>query len=278
MVMRLNGTKAHFISGLPRSGSTLLSAILNQNPRFSAGISSPVASLFAAVLPKMSGAHEYAPFFTNARRHGVLESLFQAYHSEALEQGRLIFDTNRTWTAKLALLSELFPQSKVICCVRQVPWVIDSVEKLVRRNPTSISGMFQTSSSLNVYGRVKDLMDSERGLVGAAWSSLREAWFGEHAKMLIVVRYESLTKNPKEVLSRIYEHLSEKPFEHDFENIEYQEDEFDRRLGMPGLHTVKRRVEYVERPTILPPDLFTKYVETNFWENEKINTKKVLIL
>ncbi len=29
----------YFISGLPRSGSTLLGAILNQNPRFKAGMS-----------------------------------------------------------------------------------------------------------------------------------------------------------------------------------------------------------------------------------------------
>ena len=33
--------KMHFISGLPRSGSTLLSAILRQNPRFYAAMSSP---------------------------------------------------------------------------------------------------------------------------------------------------------------------------------------------------------------------------------------------
>jgi hypothetical protein len=36
----------HFISGLPRAGSTLTAAILRQNPRFHAGMSSPVASLF----------------------------------------------------------------------------------------------------------------------------------------------------------------------------------------------------------------------------------------
>lgn len=35
----------HFISGLPRSGSTLMEAILRQNPRFSAGMSNPVANL-----------------------------------------------------------------------------------------------------------------------------------------------------------------------------------------------------------------------------------------
>jgi hypothetical protein len=38
--------RLHFISGLPRSGSTLLAALLRQNPRFSAGMSSPVYALF----------------------------------------------------------------------------------------------------------------------------------------------------------------------------------------------------------------------------------------
>ena len=40
---RMNKT-FYFISGLPRSGSTLLSSILNQNPRFYSGPSSPVVS------------------------------------------------------------------------------------------------------------------------------------------------------------------------------------------------------------------------------------------
>ena len=40
----------HFISGLPRSGSTLLAALLRQNPRFQAGMSGPLAGLFGALL------------------------------------------------------------------------------------------------------------------------------------------------------------------------------------------------------------------------------------
>ena len=46
----------HFISGLPRSGSTLLAALLRQNPRFSAGMTSPVGSLFNAMLSATSRA------------------------------------------------------------------------------------------------------------------------------------------------------------------------------------------------------------------------------
>ena len=45
----------HFISGLPRSGSTLLAAILRQNPRFSAGMSSSLCPLFTSAINVMGG-------------------------------------------------------------------------------------------------------------------------------------------------------------------------------------------------------------------------------
>ena len=56
----------HFISGLPRSGSTLLAAILRQNPRFHAGMSSPVGHLFTALLRQMSQDNETAVFIDDA--------------------------------------------------------------------------------------------------------------------------------------------------------------------------------------------------------------------
>ena len=58
----------HFISGLPRSGSTLLSAILRQNPKVHAHITSPVGSLLLGALHEMSAAHEGSVFMDEARR------------------------------------------------------------------------------------------------------------------------------------------------------------------------------------------------------------------
>ena len=46
----------HFIAGLPRSGSTLLAGILRQNPRFQAGMTSPVGTMFMALQTAMSRA------------------------------------------------------------------------------------------------------------------------------------------------------------------------------------------------------------------------------
>ena len=56
----------HFISGLPRAGSTLTAAILRQNPRFHAGMSSPVASLFDGVIGQVSAGTELSTM--SARR------------------------------------------------------------------------------------------------------------------------------------------------------------------------------------------------------------------
>src|ERR1700685_2110174 len=46
--------KIHFISGLPRSGSTLLAAILRQNPAFRASMSTPLSAMFTGLLQRMN--------------------------------------------------------------------------------------------------------------------------------------------------------------------------------------------------------------------------------
>ena len=74
MTADLGDTQFHFISGLPRSGSTLLAALLRQNPRFHARMSSPVARLFQMLLAGMSD--EGSQTIGDAQRARVLEGLF----------------------------------------------------------------------------------------------------------------------------------------------------------------------------------------------------------
>jgi sulfotransferase len=52
----------HFISGLPRARSTLLSAILRQNPAFHAAMTSPVGSLYMALEGALSQRNETTVF------------------------------------------------------------------------------------------------------------------------------------------------------------------------------------------------------------------------
>jgi len=69
----------HFISGLSRSGSTLLAAILRQNPRFHAGMTSPAGSLFNAALGQMSAGREFGAVVGVDQRQAILPGLFASF-------------------------------------------------------------------------------------------------------------------------------------------------------------------------------------------------------
>ncbi len=111
----------HFISGLPRAGSTLLAALLLlQNPALHANITSPVGSLLGTMLQSMSQGNEAAMFIDDAQRLALLRGLFEGYY-HLIHPTRTVFDTNRGWTTRLDLLATPFPQAKMICCVRPIP-------------------------------------------------------------------------------------------------------------------------------------------------------------
>lgn len=266
----------HFISGLPRSGSTLLASILRQNPRFHAGMTSPVGSMYMALETAMSRRNETAVFIEESQRRDVLKGLFANYYSDIHRQ-KLVFDTNRAWCTKLPALVQLFPAARVICCVRNVAWIMDSVERLVRRNAFELSGMFGFEAAGTVYTRIGRLASSD-GMVGYALDALREAYFSEQASRLILMEYQALVRAPRATMQHLYTMLNEPLFEHDFDNVEYQADDFDNALGARGLHTVKRKVEWVERQSVLPPGLFDRYTHDMFWRQPEMNIRGVPLI
>jgi sulfotransferase len=269
--------KAHFISGLPRSGSTLLSALLKQNPRFHASVTSPMARFFVVAMNQMSSGSEYAVFFNDTRRQAVLRGIFSGYYV-GLQPDAIVFDTNRTWTARISLLGALYPQSRVICCVRHVGWILDSIERQLRRNPLQFSRVFDYKPGASVYTRTEMLMNMEGGLIGLPLSSLREAWFSDQAKRLIVIDYDRLASEPEAVLKRLYHELGEPWFSHDFDHVAYDEPDYDDLLGMPGMHKVRAKVGLEKRQPSVPPDLFAKCSKLSFWRSPEANVRGVLIL
>lgn len=255
--------RIYFISGLPRAGSTLLAAVLRQNPDFHAAMTSPVGSLYMAMESAMSRRNETSVFLDAAQRRALLRGVFAGYY-HAADPATVIFDTNRLWCARLPALAELFPSAKIICCVRPISWIIDSIERQTSRNPFELSGVFAYEGGGTVYTRSTRVAGSD-GMVGYALDALREACFGQYSDRLILLDYETFVRAPVEAIGALYELLGMAPFQHDFEHVSYSADAFDLALGSPGLHRVKGRVEWRPRPTVLPPNLFQRYAGDKFW-------------
>lgn len=269
--------KLHFISGLPRSGSTLLSAILRQNPRFHAGMTSPLGDMISSLVAEMSGKNDFSVVISDEQRAAILRGVFQNFYGGFLGTD-VVFDTGRVWCSKMPLLAALFPNSKVIACVREMPWVLDSVERLIRKQPLNANKMFHFNPNGTVYSRAEALIDVN-GMVGFSFQATKDAFYGEYAPgHLLLLSYEGLTRDPKAALQAVYRFVGEPWFEHDFDHIEYNASEFDARLGLPGLHTVKSKVSAPKRESVLPPDLFKRFVADSFWLDPKNNIRKVPII
>ena len=257
--------KYHFISGLPRSGSTLTAGILRQNPRFHAGMSSPVASLFDGLISQVSAGSEMSSMVNQAQRERFLKGLFESYYGEHEEP--VVFDTNRAWTAQLPALMRVFPDAKIICLVRDVAWIMDSMERQFRQNAFEHTRLFNNPGERStVYTRVEALAGANR-LVGYPWHALREACYSEFADRIVIVEYDLLAARPDEVFKLLYEFLWEAPFTHDFADVDYDAPQFDSELGLDGLHRVHKKVAPRPRETILPPDLFERYAKLSFWRD-----------
>lgn len=255
----------HFITGLPRSGSTLLAALLRQNPRIHAGMTSGLGALVNGATQIMSPGSEAALTLGDAQRQDILRGLFDSYY-RSLSDRPVVVDTNRLWSSRMPLLQGLFPEAKVIACVRDLAWVIDSLERQVRGNPYHFTRLFGPHNQGTVYSRADALMQHE-ALVGRAYTGLKEAFYGEQAASLLIVEYELLAKAPGKVMPLIYDFLGEAPFEHDFENVEYDAPDYDEALGASGLHKVRPKVELQPRRTVLPPDLFKRFQGMEFWRD-----------
>ncbi|WP_211091886.1 sulfotransferase family protein [Vibrio agarilyticus] len=257
--------KYHFIAGLPRAGSTLLAGILRQNPRFHAAMSSPVLGLTTGALEYMGASGEFYTSFDATKRKQICIGLFDSYYSDMTDK-EVIFDTNRMWAARLHLLMDMFPDSKLICCVRNPAWVMDSFESIYRKNPFDYSQLYTPQTRQTVYSRC-EAMASSAGVLGSAWSALKEAYYSDFSDRLLLIDYDLLAQKPQQCIQLLYQFIDEPLYQHDFDNVEYSDGEFDLNLGVKGLHDVKRVVSFKPRRTILPPELFQQYSEMAFWQD-----------
>jgi sulfotransferase len=254
--------KYHFITGLPRSGSTLLVSILRQNPRFHSSISDSLCSLVQSTVDncqKGPGMKHEVPL---ERRRNVAKYLINGFY-HAVDKP-VIFNTGRGWTFITNVVKDILPNSKFIVCVRDINWVLDSFELSQRRNPFSFSTVSGGHQG-NVYTRCNNLMLDD-GVVGGPYIGIKQALVGPEKDELFFLEYNNLTKNPEETMRSLYKFIGEPFFEHDFDNVEGSWDEYDQDIGIK-LHTVKRKVEYTPREHILPPDILNRFRNMEVWRS-----------
>ncbi len=258
----------HFIAGLPRSGSTLLCNILNQNPRFNATSTSGILDVIIAIRNQWENVVTLQASPNKTGKDAVVKGILQNYYNNV--DRPVVFDKSRGWPAYIELAEFILEQPvKLLVPVRPIVDVLSSFEKLYRKNahnwqfPQEKSNFAQFQT---VEGRADIFMNAEQP-VGMAYNRIRDAMARGFKDRMVFVEFEHLTSHPTKTMNAIYDFLGEEYYEHDFNNVEQSTSENDDIHGIPGLHTIRSKVEPIESDAkiILGTTAYEKYKNAEFW-------------
>lgn len=269
--------KIVLMSGLPRSGSTLLSALLNQNPRIHTEPSSPLLNVMESMEGLIKKSEPYKAYPKPDALTRTIQDLFQSYYFSS--EKPVVVDKNRGWSEKIEEIEKyLMPQAKIIYPVRDLTEVLSSLLKIAHANPfnTKTGRHNFIDNSLVMLGRpVTDehrcrMMLSDTGIIGQCMVSITKALKNGHKDKFLFVEYRDLVSSPQDQLDRIYDFIDEERWEHDFDNIVRPNQERDEEVfSAPELHRVHKMLlpSRTDPKLILPEGLYNSLQGKEIWRS-----------
>lgn len=237
----------HFISGLPRSGSTLLANILAQNPRFHTTSTSGIMDVMFGVRNQWDKLVEFQATPNEEGKKRVIKGILENFYSDV--EKPVVFDKCRGWLSLIEMAEwALDKKVKILVPVRDIRDVLASFEKLYRKTSTSTQANQEAQNYFKfqtVEGRCETWMQADQP-VGLAYNRIKDVLQRGFKDRLLFVRFEDLTSKPKETLEEIYTFLGEEPFVHNFDAVEQVTWENDEVHGIKGLHDIRQKVEPME--------------------------------
>ena len=276
----------YFMAGLPRSGSTMLSSILNQNPRFHSGPSSPVLGAMFAVEQNFMGNELYHGYPKPDQVREIIGSIPHHFYSDI--EKPVIFDKNRAWTARVPYIEGYIgQQAKILVPVRRVDEILTSILTMVHRNPFQEGQqrvnfvdeqLIKTDTPINDYNRCMYLLN-DGGIVYESLNAIMMGFQQNVRDKMHFVDYNDLVDNPEKILEDIYDFLGEDYYEHDFESLSniHREDDLNT-YGLSDMHQVRSKVKKTSPPpaSILPDEILDLYEQNKrrleFWGTPDIVT------
>ena len=261
--------KYFFDSGLPRSGTTLLSSILNQNPNLHASPMSPVFGSMISLENYLKYSEEANIYQKPESYYSMISGLIDNYYQDVNKP--YIIDKCRAWSGQIPRIKYyLADNPKVIVTVRNPLDILASFINLIEKNKNQISfidkGLIKQGKRLTIENRCEYLMNSD-GVVFQSISGLMTA-ISEYKECIHLIEYDDLINEPEKIMLGIYNFFEIDYFEHDFNNVVNQYSENDSLYGLNDMHKIRNKLERKSRKydEVLTEEVISKYKNFEFWK------------
>jgi sulfotransferase len=213
----------HFCAGLPRSGSTILMNILQQNPSIFTTATDALYNIIGRNILIDGRKSEQFQAMNHEQAddafYGMIHGAMRGWYS-ALTNKPIVISKNRAWPQ----IHSLFPDSKFIVIIRDLRDVVESFDRFNRKIKAlnTIDAKQRHYSSMTENQKYDSYFDNMNAFSDSLYNQVPRMMelFKQDSSRVKFIRYEDLIVDPNQMLNRIYNFLDINHFKHDLNNIE----------------------------------------------------------
>jgi len=266
--------KIFFISGFPRSGNTLLSSILSQNPKICTTGHSYVPDITYNLESIRYTSAAFKNFPVEQGLENILRSVFSNFYQDVeeeflIERGDWITPFNFS-----SLLKYCPNEIKIVILVRDILDIIRSYLKICDTYPDFyLNKIYNSIDKTTLYQSemsVKaDLIMEREGYVDSILYSINYLIKNNYLNCVKFIEYNNLINDTNNTLKEIYEFYEIDSYKHNYnllnqlsyKNIRYN----DSVLGAPIHEIITNCVENQENNIKLEDSIVRKYQDLEIW-------------
>ena len=251
-----------FLVAQPRSGNTLFTSILNQNPEIACTPNSITLEIMKDLF-----LLKQTDVFLNYQDHksldNVLDVVFDTYYKDWPQ--RIIIDRGPvTTTGNFELMQKHFKRPfKCIVILRDLMDVLASYMKWYTENPDAFPNRF----GLNTDEEKLMMIMNNDGAVAKALEAIKNSY--NYKNICYFIKYDDMVANPEKIFFDLYQFLGIEQFNHSFQNLQQVEVngmKYDDTIVGKNMHKIKTVVRKEYNPYIekIPERIRQKYGHIRF--------------
>jgi len=252
--------KLFFLVAMPRSGNTLFTSIMNQNPDIACTPNSITLEIMKDLfLLKQTDVFQNYP--DHRSLDNVLDSVYVNYYKNWPQ--KYIIDRGPVMTkGNFALMQKHFKKPfKCVVLLRDVMDVLASYMKWYTENPDAFPNRFKNDEE-----KLSMIMN-KNGAVAKDLEAIKNAF--THPEICHFIKYDDLVQNPEEEINKVYNFFEIPPFQHRFFNLDQiQVNGMGYNDGIVGknMHTIRNEIKKEYNPYIekIPQRIREKYGHIKF--------------
>ncbi len=234
-----------FLSGLHRSGNTVLSSILNQNPSIYVSPLSPVVEFMWRC-----SNEDFEETITYPNKNSIkntVSNIIKNFYKDI--EKPIVIDRNKSWLVpdNLSMIKKYINENpKIIFTIRPLKECIASQINIMKNHLLwqMKSNNFNFNYSITENDNIAEFLLSTNNYF-LEKNSYQSFIDNKENNIIHLVKYDELVNYPEKTMFNIYNFLGIENFHHNFYNIKSKENGLDFKMNYPeDLHKIKERLEF----------------------------------